>query len=84
MPRSNLIGNSKYDIALDQIRQAIHVTIVKAETEHNISRAQTIEMSGMSSAGFYKAWRDPSLFRVGQLFRVYEFLRVPEEERRYT
>ena len=84
MPRSNLIGNTKTDIELDQIRKIIRVIIVKAETERNVSRAQTIKMSGMSSANFYKAWNDPSLFRIGQLVRIYDFLKVPEPERRFA
>jgi hypothetical protein len=84
MPKTNFIGNTKTDIELDQISQTIRVTIVKAETERNVSRAQTIRMSGMSPANFYKAWKDPTLFRIGQLIRIYEFLKVPEPERRFA
>lgn len=84
MAKSNYIGNSKTDADIRQIGQIIRVAIVKAETERNISRSLTIKMSGMSSANFYKAWNDPSLFRIGQLIRIYDFLKVPEPERRFA
>lgn len=84
MAKSNFIGNSKTDEDIRQIGQNIRVTIVKAETERNISRSLTIKMSGMSSANFYKAWNDPQLFRIGQLVRIYDFLKVPEPERRFA
>ena len=84
MPKSNYIGNAKVDIDLDEARQIIRKTIILAEAERNISRAQTIKMSGMSQANFYKAWNDPSLFRIGQLIRIYDFLKVPEPERRFA
>lgn len=84
MAKSNFIGNSKTDEDIRQIGQFIRVAIVKAETERNISRSLTIKMSGMSSANFYKAWNDPSLFRIGQLVRIYDFLKVPEPERRFA
>ena len=81
MPKSNLC---KIDNDLDEIRRMIRLTIITAEADRNISRLQTIKMSGMSQASFYKAWNDPSLFRVGQLIRIYDFLRVPEPERRFA
>ena len=84
MAKSYFIGNSKTDADIKQISQIIRVTIVKAETERNISRSLTIKMSGMSPANFYKAWNDPSLFRIGQLIRIYDFLKVPEPERRFA
>ena len=84
MPKSLFIGNSRIDADLDQVSKNIRVTIIKAETERNVSRAQTIRMSGMSQANFYKAWNDPSLFRIGQLVRIYDFLKVPEPERRFA
>lgn len=84
MPKSNYIGNAKVDTDLDEARQIIRKTIILAEAERNISRAQTIKMSGMSQANFYKAWNDPSLFRIGQLIRIYDFLKVPEPERRFA
>lgn len=84
MPKQTLIGNTKIEADLDKAGQIIRVTIVKAETERNVSRSQTIDHSGMSPANFYKAWNDPSLFRVGQLIRIYDYLKVPEPERRFT
>ena len=84
MPKCMYIGNAKLDADLEEVRQVIRVTIVKAETERNVSRSQTIRMSGMSQASFYKAWNDPSLFRIGQLIRIYDFLKVPEPERRFA
>ena len=84
MPKSNFIGNTGVKNALDHISNDIRVTIVKAETERNISRSLTIKMSGMSPANFYKAWNDPQLFRIGQLVRIYDFLKVPEPERRFA
>lgn len=84
MPKSNYIGTAQVDADLDEIRQIIRVTIIKAEAERNVSRSQTVRMSGMSQANFYKAWSDPSLFRVGQLIRIYDYLKVPEPERRFT
>ena len=84
MPRTTFIGNSKVDVDLDQAAKVIHGTIAKGEAEYKVSRSQTIESSGMSAASFYKAWNDPSLFRVGQLIRIYDFLKVPEPERRFA
>ncbi len=83
MPKS-ILGRDRIDVKMDEVAQAIHVTIVTWETMQGKSRAETIRHSGMSQANFYKAWKDPSLFRVGQLIRVYEFLKVPEPERRFT
>lgn len=84
MAKSNYIGNSKADDDIRQISQIIRGTIGKAEAERNTARSLTIKMSGMSSANFYKAWNDPSLFRIGQLIRIYDFLKVPEPERRFV
>lgn len=80
MPRTTFIDRGNED----QVAKLIRGTIAKAETERNVSRAQTIEKSGMSQASFYKAWNDPSLFRIGQLIRIYDFLKVPEPERRFA
>lgn len=81
MPKVYLSAEDEYKkkVGID-----IRGKIAKAETERNVSRSQTIKMSGMSQANFYKAWNDPSLFRVGQLIRIYDFLRVPEPERRFA
>ena len=84
MPKCNYIGNAKLNADLEDAKRSIRGAIAKAETEHNISRSQTIKMSGMSQANFYKAWNDPSLFRIGQLIRIYDFLKVPEPERRFA
>lgn len=83
MPKS-ILGKDRIDVKMDEVAQAIRVTIVTWETMQGKSRAETIRHSEMSQANFYKAWKDPSLFRVGQLIRVYEFLKVPEPERRFT
>lgn len=80
MARSNLIGNNR----IDEISIQIKLAIVKAETGRDIPRAETIKHSTMSPANFYKAWRDPSLFRIGQLVSIYDYLKVPDEERRFT
>ena len=78
------IGKDRIDEQIDATSKQIRVAIVTAETMRNVSRAETIKRSGMSSANFYKAWKDPSLFRIGQLIRIYDFLKVPEPERRFT
>jgi len=84
MPKSNLIGNVRLEADQNELRSSIKGIIAKAETERNVSRSQTIKMSGMSPASFYKSWNDPLLFRVGQLIRIYNYLKIPESERRYT
>ena len=73
MAKSNL-----FDIGID-----IKGIIAKAEARKNIPRSSTVEHSGMSSSNFYKAWHSPELFRIRDLYAIYEYLHVPEEERRY-
>lgn len=72
------------DERLEALKLDIKTAIVTGEIRSNIPRMRTIEISGMSQASFYAAFHDPSLFRVGQLHRIYEGLRVPEAERRYA
>lgn len=83
MPKTTL-GRDPVELQIDETGKQIRVAIVTAETMRSISRAETIRRSGMSQANFYKAWKDPSLFRIGQLIRIYDFLKVPEPERRFT
>lgn len=83
MPKTQL-GKDRIEMQIDETGKQIRVAIVTAETMRSISRAETIRRSGMSQANFYKAWKDPSLFRIGQLIRIYDFLKVPEPERRFT
>ena len=83
MPRINL-GKDSFDARLDETAQKIRVAIVTAETMRSVPRSETIKRSGMSAANFYKAWNRPELFRVGQLIRIYDYLKVPESERRFT
>ena len=80
MPKANLYSDPIED-KINQIRNQIRPLIAAAEAQRHIPRAETIRHSGMSPANFYKAWRDPALFRVGQLIRIYDFLKVPEAER---
>ena len=70
------------DQRLNALKAEINRVIAGNEAWQNIPRSETIKHSGMSPSAFYKAWNDPSLFRVGQLLRIYDFLRVPEAERR--
>ncbi len=78
MPRTTFIDRGNNKVIKD-----IPPTISKYKTDRHVSIAQVIEKSGMSQANFYKAWNDPSLFRIGQLIRIYDFLKVPEAERRF-
>lgn len=71
------------DKKLEQLQDDIRTAIVIGETQHHIPRSRTIEASGVSVATFYKCWKEPEQFRVGQLHRIYETLRIPEEARRY-
>lgn len=71
------------DDRLETLHTAIRTAIVSAETRNRIPRSRTVELSGVSVSTFYKAWNTPSLFRVGQLYSIYEGLNVPESERRY-
>lgn len=84
MPNSNLVGNAKLEAEKNELRLFIKGRIAEAEAKQNKPRSQTIMMSGMSPASFYKSWNDPLLFRVGQLIRIYDYLKIPESERRYT
>ena len=72
------------DKKLDALRAEIRNQIGGREAEFNIPRAKTIKHSGMSPTSFYKCWSDPSLFRVWQLVRIYDYLRIPEAERRFS
>lgn len=80
MSKRNLSDKSRYA----ELCESIRLNIVANEERRHVTRAQTIKASGMSQSAFYLAWKKPELFRVGNLYDVYEFLRVPEEERRYT
>lgn len=82
MPKSTFVKDP-VDDHVNEIGKQIRLEIVTSETKRNITRAETIRHSGMSQASFYTAWRDPALFRVGQLIRIYEYLKVPEEKRRF-
>ena len=78
--------NSNYlskDVKLSSLKEEIRIAIITGEERQHVSRSDTIRASRMSQASFYNAFREPELFRVGQLHRVYEFLKVPEEVRRY-
>ena len=77
-------GYTFEDERLNALKVAIKTSIVSGEIGSNIPRMKTIELSGMSQANFYKAMQDPSLFRIGQLYAIYEGLHVPEAERRYV
>ena len=81
MPKVTL-GKDRIDTQIDEISKQIRIAIVSGEESQDRARAETIEHSGMSPASFYTAWRDPSLFRIGQLIRIYDFLKIPDEERR--
>ncbi len=80
MPKSILCTDSK----LDSIKSDIRVAITTAETRRNVSRAMTIKNSGMSASNFYKAWNDPELFRIRDLHSIYEYLKIPDQERRFV
>lgn len=77
MPRSNFVRQS--DLKADEFRAGI----VYAETMQKVPRSETIRHSGMSQGNFYKCWKDPALFRVGQLMQIYDFLKIPQSERRF-
>ena len=83
MPKTTL-GKDQIDLKIDAVKKQIQMLIILHELKCNVARLDTIKHSGMSQANFYKAWRDPSLFRVGQLIRIYDFLKGPEPERRFT
>ena len=84
MPKTNLIGKDRIGTQLDKISKQIRIAIISGEELQNKARSETIQHSGMSPASFYTAWKNPSLFRVGQLVRIYDFLKIPDEERRFT
>jgi len=84
MARSYLLEESRLQSEIDKTAAEIRLAIVTAEERKRISRAQTIKHSGMSNGSFYNAWSRPELFRVGQLIKIYDFLKVPQEERRFT
>lgn len=78
------IGIDRIEAQREKASQEIRLAIVTGETMRGCSRSETIRHSGMSQASFYKAWKDPSLFRIGQLIAIYEYLRIPETERRFA
>ena len=63
---------------------SIHGIIAAGEEERGVGRMDTIKASGMSTSSFYTAWRNPELFRLRDLNKIYSFLRIPEEDRRYS
>ncbi len=72
------------DAALDALRAEIRGQIAEHEAKYNKPRSETVKHSCMSPSSFYKCWADPGLFRVWQLVRIYNYLKVPEAERRYS
>lgn len=77
-------GYTFKDDKLEKISTDIKITIQAAEIRNHVQRSETIKLSGMSSTAFYKAWNNPELFRIRQLYDIYEGLRVPAEARRYV
>ena len=64
--------------------QEISITIVSTELRNHIPRSETIKASGLSKSTFYDCLKHPEKWRLGALYDVYQRLRVPQEERRYT
>lgn len=64
--------------------QEVSNIIKVSEIKNNIPRSATIEASGLSKSAFYDCLKHPEKWRLGTLYDVYQRLRVPEEERRYT
>ncbi len=83
MPKTNLCRSDEQQ-RLEQVKQNIRVAIVSQEEVRGISRRDTVLHSGMSPSNFYKAWKSPELFRVRDLHNIYEYLRVPEDNRQYV
>ena len=84
MAISYLLQESEQKAKENKVGQAIRELIGGAEAKLNIPRSKTIESSGMSTGAFYTCWKDPAKFRVGQLLRIYDSLRIPESERRFV
>lgn len=80
MPR----GFTLKDDQLESLTTEIKAAIVMGETRNHVPRSKTVELSGMSVTAFYKCWKQPELFRVRQLYDIYQGLRIPEAERRYV
>ena len=83
MPKCTLIGNTELDTDLAKFGEYFKGLILIYEMKRHVSRLQTIQSSEMSQGAFYKCWKDPSLFRAGQLIKIFDFLRIPENERRF-
>lgn len=77
-------GFTLKDEKLEALQDDIRAAIVTGEARSHIPRSKTVELSGMSVTAFYKAWKQPELFRVRQLYDIYQGLRIPEEARRYV
>ncbi len=77
-------GYTFKDEKLESLTTEIKSAIAMYETRNHVQRSETIKLSGMSSTAFYKAWNNPELFRIRQLYDIYEGLRVPAEARRYV
>ena len=45
------------------------------------SKDRLMEVLGISRSALYARWNNPDNFRLGELRAVYNFLRVPAEER---
>lgn len=77
-------GYTFKDGKLEALHDHIRTAIVTAETMNHSPRSKTVKLSGLSVSTFYKCWNDPGLFRIEQLYAIYEGLHVPEAERRYV
>ncbi len=83
MPKTNLCTSAGQQ-RLEQVKQNIRLAIISQEELRGVSRGDTVIHSGMSCGNFYKAWKQPELFRVRDLHNIYEFLKMPEEKRHYV
>lgn len=59
-------------------RKGNHRKVLQPE---EMQKTRLPDVIDISQSAWYARWRDPDMFRVGELRRIYDFLNVPAEER---
>lgn len=58
-------------------------TIQKYLTVNQITRGKLLKYIGMKETTYYRRLENPSTFTLGEIRAIYDYLKVPTEERKF-
>lgn len=65
----------------ENLNRGIIAVISKYIALRGSSKDKLMDVMGISRTALYARWKNPDLFRLGELRTVYDHLHVPDEER---